>query len=425
MVELHIRYKEGIRMNRKTVSGIMVTLLLVGTLLLVFNIQPVRAIGTIYIRPDGSIDPSLAPIHRDGDLYTLTSNITCDADGIVIERNNMTLDGAGYTVQGIGAYPSKGIFLSGRSNVTIKNMKSKDFWFGVFLKLSSNNTISGNNITTNNLVAVWLQESSSNNDVSDNTLANNIHGIVLSGVHNNSVYRNNITTNHQVGIWVIGSNNNVYENCITNNNHRGINVVDASNGNIVENTIAKNGYAITLYNSLNNLIYHNDFIGNTRQVYNYNSTNAWDDGYPSGGNYWSNYIIRYPDAQELDDSGIWNTPYYIDGSNQDNYPLMEPWTPIPPVEDTEAYIEYVNETIHDLPDGIFSRPEEDVPDVKNDFSDLFDDALENIDEGNYEGAIEKLNTIKTRMYEEIVESEERQEVISMIDDLIAYLETLL
>ena len=47
---------------------------------------------------------------------------------------------------------------------------------------------------------------------------------------------------------------------------------------------------------------------------------------------------------------------------------MNPWTPIPPVEDTDAYIDYVNETVQDLPDDIFDVPGEDVPDVKYDFS---------------------------------------------------------
>ena len=31
----------------------------------------------------------------------------------------------------------------------------------------------------------------------------------------------------------------------------------------------------------------------------------------------------------MDGSGLWDTPYVIDENNQDNYPLMEPWTPLP------------------------------------------------------------------------------------------------
>jgi len=57
------------------------------------------------------------------------------------------------------------------------------------------------------------------------------------------------------------------------------------------------------------------------------SPNTWDNGYPSGGNYWSDYQTNYPTAAEIDGSGIWNTPYVIDSNNRDNYPLMNPWTP--------------------------------------------------------------------------------------------------
>jgi hypothetical protein len=55
------------------------------------------------------------------------------------------------------------------------------------------------------------------------------------------------------------------------------------------------------------------------------SANAWDNGYPSGGNYWSDYLTKYPNAAENDSSGIWNTPYVINASNTDRYPLMAPF----------------------------------------------------------------------------------------------------
>ncbi len=120
----------------------------------------------------------------------------------------------------------------------------------------------------------------------------------------------------------------------------------------------------------------------------------------------------------------WELPLYPSGSTL-FFDDLTIYTEVPPVEDTEAYIDYVSGITQILPDEAFDRPEEDVPDVKNDLTDLFDDALENINEGDYEGAIEKLNRIKEFIYEQIVESAERQEIISLIDGLIAYLETLL
>jgi hypothetical protein len=54
--------------------------------------------------------------------------------------------------------------------------------------------------------------------------------------------------------------------------------------------------------------------------------NVWDDGYPSGGNYWSDYAgvdEKSGPGQNLTGSdGIGDTHYIIDGNNRDRYPLM-------------------------------------------------------------------------------------------------------
>ena len=54
--------------------------------------------------------------------------------------------------------------------------------------------------------------------------------------------------------------------------------------------------------------------------------NVWDDGYPSGRNYWSDYNgmdEKSGPNQDLPGSdGIGDTPYVIDENNQDRYPLM-------------------------------------------------------------------------------------------------------
>jgi len=210
-------------MNRKLVLLMSLTLL-IGMLNVAFNVQKAKATGTIYIRADGSIDPPTAPITTlDNVTYTITGNIN---SSIVIERNNTVLDGAGYTVQGTGASGSEGIELTGRSNVTIKNVKITEFYYGIRLDSSSNSSVSGNNIAYN-LYGVWLDSSSDNK------------------------------------------------------------------------------------------IFHNNFVYNNLQVGSSNSGNVWDDGYPSGGNYWSDY-----NGTDANSDGIGDTPYIIDADNRDRYPLM-------------------------------------------------------------------------------------------------------
>jgi len=83
------------------------------------------------------------------------------------------------------------------------------------------------------------------------------------------------------------------------------------------------------------MIYHNNFIDNVQQVSSFLVLmNVWDDGYPSGGNYWSDYTgvdLKWGSDQDRSGSdGIGDTAYVIDGNNRDRYPLMTPWTPIIP-----------------------------------------------------------------------------------------------
>lgn len=66
----------------------------------------------------------------------------------------------------------------------------------------------------------------------------------------------------------------------------------------------------------NNYIFHNNFLNETYNAFD-EFSNTWDDGYPSGGNYWDDYT-----GIDSDNDGIGDTPYDIPGgSNQDRYPL--------------------------------------------------------------------------------------------------------
>jgi parallel beta-helix repeat protein len=401
---------------KRIASGILLMLLLVTMSSLSSNIKPVKSTwtGTVYIRADGSIYPSDAPIITyDNVTYTLTGNITSTADGIVVERDNIIIDGEGYTIRGTGASDSKGINVSGRYNVTIKNTCIKSFYYGiglfhssknsicrnnitdngdgVWLEDSSNNIMSGNNITNNRYWGIVLYSSSNNNIIGNNVSAND-EGISLSeSSNNNTVMGNNITENSWYGIYLLTSYNNtlsyneiknnnydgigleysdynlvwsniiinntegiyagesstkVLDNIITGNEYGGISLlgfagITPSHPSIVSNNvISNNQYGIHFTSSSDNKIYHNNFLNNIKQIYDdswdfpncHPSINIWDDGYPSGGNYWSDYtgfdLYSGPYQNETGSDGIGDTPYIIDANNIDHYPLMNYYTPI-------------------------------------------------------------------------------------------------
>jgi len=327
-------------MKGKIVPAIMLTLLLTGMLALAFKIQPAKASGTIYIRADGSIDPQEAPISTiDNVTYTFTDNIN---DSIVVERDNIAVDGAAYTVQGTGG--GNGIDLTRRNNVTIKNMEIKAFYHGVCLGIvwvtdssSNHNSIVGNKLASN-IFGIALYSYSSYNSIFGNNVTANQYGIYAhEGCSNNIIRGNNIIASGQSGVCLLYSANynSVSENNITSSCYYGIHLAWSSYNSIVGNNITNNALGINIIGSSNNRFYHNNFIGNTQQVYiDLGYANFWDDGYPSGGNYWSDYtgVDKYSGSNQGEPSsdGIGDTPYVIDANNQDRYPLMVQWgTPYP------------------------------------------------------------------------------------------------
>jgi len=116
----------------------------------------------------------------------------------------------------------------------------------------------------------------------------------------------------------------------------GIHLFSSSNNTITANNISNNtlsGIYFGIYTnpSSDNILFHNNFMNNTQQVYIESSgyANVWDDGYPSGGNYWSNYTgvdeKSGPNQDQPGGDGIGDTPYTIDSDNVDRYPLMNLW----------------------------------------------------------------------------------------------------
>jgi parallel beta-helix repeat protein len=326
-----------------------------------YNILPVESSGTIYIRADGSVDPPTAPILSiDNVTYTLTNNVY---GSLIVQRDNIVIDGDSYTLQGTGAEDSRGIDLSGRTNVTVKNTQIKNFVYGIWLSSSSGNSISWNNITANYGTGIGLDYSFGNSLNWNNITANNPDGISLYCSSNNSISGNTLTDN---GLYVYDS----YQNSVVNNTvngkplvylegvpnytvadagqvvlvtcenirveglnlsrtNTGLELWETSNSTISGNNITANNYdGIDLVSSSNNTIFHNNFVNNKIQVYSSGSVNTWDDGYPSGGNYWSDYHgtdwFHGPSQNVFGSDGIGDTPYVIDAQNQDNYPFMSP-----------------------------------------------------------------------------------------------------
>jgi len=372
--------------------AVMLSLLLISMLTLTFNIQPIRAEPKTWIvDDDGPADfhtiQEAVDAASDGDTIlvrsgTYTGYIVVDVIVSLIgeSMNNTFVSGfywyehsvisvvadyvwiSGFTIQngwcGIGVYSTvgctiaenriinnnyrgggpdiykagRGIWLREAGNVTITENVVDHNDRNISLERAENNTIEDNIIL--NSVISWgiILESSSNNTIRNNVVKYSVYdGIYLVGSSSNKIIENSVMSNGDEGIYLGSSNDNsLFGNSVLCNPGEGI-WFDWSNGNtVVGNNVMNNGKrGIFVWHSGDSTIYHNNFVNNTWGNAYSNLINVWDDGYPSGGNYWSDYTgvdIRNGLGQDLPGSdGIGDTPYIIEVDNVDHYPLMNPY----------------------------------------------------------------------------------------------------
>jgi len=324
----------------------------------------VFAFPATIIRADGDVDPSTVPIQRNGDAYTFTGNLN---GPIVVERDNIVIDGAGHSLQGNGTAgelfirkSQTGINLTDRTNITIRNLQICSYNDGIYLDNSTHVNISENNITQNDNGI--FETASTFATISGNNIAQNDYGVfVTAKSSNNKISGNNIGASSSFGITLNYSDGNViFDNNISSS---GINLESGSNNLITGNLLYSDFYGIFMNGETGsiiaannftacsfgisspggasgNLFYMNDFNNTHTNEFKGNEKNSWDNG--TVGNYWSDYLTRYPNSTEIDNSGIGDTPYaviygYIPDSlgplfdsntpnlnNVDHYPLLTP-----------------------------------------------------------------------------------------------------
>ncbi len=293
-------------MNRKIAIAFLVFIITVSSGA-VANVKA-QSVSTIFINADGSVSGTNA-IQRDGNHYDLTQNLYNSS--IVVLCNNIIIDGGGFTLQGPSGWPTPaGINLT-CTGVTIRNFVVKDWEVGI-LGASNSNTITNNTIVSNERgIAIYAD----NYRVFNNYIALGDYCVRVVG--NNDVFYRNTIDNWGFAFWI----------------------TDSSGIIITDNSITSNNPMIFSTDYGGFRVYHNNFY-NMRYnmdplIANRNATAAtvlpWDDGYPSGGNYWSDYSNLYPNATEIDHSGIGNTPYNVTTSLSslsisvfDRYPLLSP-----------------------------------------------------------------------------------------------------
>ncbi len=233
---------------------------------------------------------------------------------------------------------------------------------GISLSNCSYYSVSGNTIISSSETGAHAYHSFQISYIK-NTLINNNNGLGVYGSSHCMFIENTISNSGGRGISIGGSSLClVSKNIVTASANQGIQMFSSSDVTVTNNTLIHNQIGIELYKTTqttvyantitdgkvgfsaslsdNNKYYHNSIVDNQYSVANTNSSNIWDDGPVSGGNYWSDYT-----GTDFNGDGIGDTPYLIDVSNQDNYPLMSP-------EGTNQSNIYFNLLVDSLPTGV-------------------------------------------------------------------------
>ena len=258
-------------------------------------------------------------------------NTIIDAENYrdVVYASNDSINIINFTITNSGGLPNgyAGIRLTGNyCNIINNNLKNN--YFGIFCKDISkinitNNTIK-NNIESSGIVII----NSSDLFIKENNLTENFCGVEIDRSSKINIETNNISNNNRGIVLFYSSYSIIFKNLIEENEY-GIRLLysseiygNTSYNNIFENTITKNNnIGLQTDNASNNKIYHNNLINNLGGNAKDSSQNNWDNGYPSGGNFWDDYY-----GEDIDSDGIGDTPYLIQGGgNKDRFPLMDPY----------------------------------------------------------------------------------------------------
>ncbi|KAA0003832.1 MAG: PKD domain-containing protein, partial [Thermoplasmata archaeon] len=296
-------------------------------------------------------------IRECSDIYIFHDNLFSNENGIYLENSETRIQNSSFRECNAGIF-------SDASIINVENCTFFNNSRGMFLSNSSTHISLSSFINNTN----GCEFISTSFNLSNSTLYGNVYGIISSYCTTGMIYCSRniygneyaIVLNHSqnvnifscdvfnttIGIYLINSLHNAIINCTIFNNTNGIVVINSTTNNISKclvhhnsygakiegdentfynNSFWKNDYGIWIDGGKHNTIYHNNFAYNTKNAHD-NANNTWDNGYPSGGNYWSDYAGRDefngPHQNISGSDGIGDIPYKI-GKSKDRYPLME------------------------------------------------------------------------------------------------------
>ena len=248
------------------------------------------------------INKSLKLIGEDVINTIITYNESINGENktelIYISSNNCTIENLTFSLnKSMDVKSLIGIKITGSYNIIINNNISY-LLQGIKIENGKNNTIYNNFFLENNQYSMYLTQSPNNKLLSNIIQSTKNYGMYISSRSDNNIMKDNVFIDNGYGIRLKGvSRNEVIANRIFNSSQIGLYFCCGANKNIAYNNSLEENFQ------------------NANDAY----SNIWS--YNGYGNYWDDYIDKYPNAEQ--NEGIWNIPYEVIGGNLDEFPLVE------------------------------------------------------------------------------------------------------
>jgi parallel beta-helix repeat protein len=338
--------------RREMLKVVTLTIILFSAIWMI-NVPAGHASKTLVVPQDYSTISEAISHASDGDTVVVQSgvyneNLQIDkpltlegqnkADTVIMGKGGsnpsavLTLAANGITISGFTIESVKdsnttryayGIWVEG-DKCKISDNLIQSTYLGIFCSTQQSTTITNNIITGSIKDAIRFCAGSQTTISYNNIVGNGVSAIALGG-YSNTVEGNNLQDNTR-GLGLGASNSVVFNNTMVSNSESGI-FLSGSDNVIVANEFAANKYGVYITTQgaspKANQIYQNNFVNNFFNAFGNSPylVENWDGGSQTGGNFWSDYQTKYPNATEVGNSGIENTAYTINSNNLDKYPL--------------------------------------------------------------------------------------------------------
>lgn len=190
---------------------------------------------------------------------TLNGHMASQGDCLTVTVNNVTIDGAGYSIT--GDKTGIGVGTQFHDNLTVRNLSLKNFFRGISLNNSKGSLVENCTITDNEGPGVWVKGHTQNSTVRNNTFHQNDGTAIRVDESTNNIIEGNTITGNTRGIYLRADStgNTVRNNTVNDNLFNGIVVVESDGNTFSGNTLARNTVeGLSFYESNSNTIQSNN-----------------------------------------------------------------------------------------------------------------------------------------------------------------------